>query len=226
MVGQHHGVEYCSALDIDNFNVGVGRIFSSWTAPQSTSEKSTERRCRDVKLMSVPATFTAVAQPLERAFMQAFKACMARLATEHFAGILVATAPDDPVTFDLSVGNLKPVLLSWVCTAIAKIAKGTHFMLLGRSDSNSRHVGGGVGKRSGHPRRLSSHQSPRRLRWTTSRGDDEARQTTKDWARAKQTLSRQPTMQRHPQNKQTNPGQRQMQRRQPVRKQTSRQRSD
>ena len=45
-----------------------------------------------------------------------------RLAAEHFAGILVATAPDDPVTFDLSVGNLKPVLMSWVGAAIAEIA--------------------------------------------------------------------------------------------------------
>ena len=48
---------------------------------------------------------------------------MARLAAEHFAGILVATAPDDPVTFDISVGNLKPVLMSWVGAAIAKIAE-------------------------------------------------------------------------------------------------------
>ena len=48
---------------------------------------------------------------------------MARLAAEHFAGILVATAPDDFVTFDLSVGNLKPVLMSLVGAAIAKIAK-------------------------------------------------------------------------------------------------------
>ena len=52
---------------------------------------------------------------------------MARLAAEHFAGILVATAPDDPATFDLSVGNLKPVLMSRVGEAIAKIAKGDTF---------------------------------------------------------------------------------------------------
>ena len=26
MVGQHHGVEYCDTLDIDNFIVGAGRI--------------------------------------------------------------------------------------------------------------------------------------------------------------------------------------------------------
>ena len=39
----------------------------------------------------------------------------------------VATAPDDPVTFDLSVGNLEPVLVSWVGVDIAKIAKGNTF---------------------------------------------------------------------------------------------------
>ena len=57
---------------------------------------------------------------------------MARLAGEHFACILVAAAPDDPVTFDLSVGNLEQVLVSWVCAAIAKIGKETHFLVLGR----------------------------------------------------------------------------------------------
>ena len=36
----------------------------------------------------------------------------------------VATAPDDPVTFDLSVDNFKPVLMSWVGATIAQIAKG------------------------------------------------------------------------------------------------------
>ena len=62
---------------------------------------------------------------------------MLRLAAEHLAGILVSTAPDDPVTFDLSVGNLKPVLMSWVGAAIAKIAKGDIFCCLEESDSNS-----------------------------------------------------------------------------------------
>ena len=104
-----------------------------------------------VKLVYVPATFTAVAQPLDRAFMRPFTACMPQLAAEHFAGILVATAPDDPVTFfDLRVGNLKPVLMSWVGPAIAK---GRHiFCCVEESDSNSRHVRGGLGKRSGRPR--------------------------------------------------------------------------
>ena len=80
-----------------------------------------------VKLVYVLANFTAVAQHLDRAFMRPFKACMARLAAGHFAGIVVATAPDDPVTFDLSVGNLKPVLMLWVGAAIAKIAEGDTF---------------------------------------------------------------------------------------------------
>ena len=39
----------------------------------------------------------------------------------------MATAPDDPVTFDLSVGNFKPVVMSWVGAAIAKIAKEDTF---------------------------------------------------------------------------------------------------
>ena len=80
-----------------------------------------------VKLVVVPANFTAVAQPLDHAFMRPLKACMARLAVEQFAGILVSAAPDHPVTFHLSVGNLKPVLMSWVRAAIAKIAKGDTF---------------------------------------------------------------------------------------------------
>ena len=37
----------------------------------------------------------------------------------------MATAPDDPVTFDLSVDNFKPVVMSWVGAAIAKIAEDT-----------------------------------------------------------------------------------------------------
>ena len=41
--------------------------------------------------------------------------------------ILLAFAPDHPVTFDLSVGNLKLVLMSWVGAAIAQIAKGDTF---------------------------------------------------------------------------------------------------
>ena len=45
----------------------------------------------------------------------------------EWPGAAVATAPDDPVTVDLSVGNLKPVLMSWVGAAIAKIAKGDTF---------------------------------------------------------------------------------------------------
>ena len=40
-----------------------------------------------VKFVNVPANFTAVAQPLERAFMRPFKACVARLVAEDFAGI-------------------------------------------------------------------------------------------------------------------------------------------
>ena len=80
-----------------------------------------------VRLVCVPANFTAVAQPPDRAFMRPFKACMARLAAEHFAGILVATAPDDPATFDLSVHNLKPVLNSWVGATITQIAEENTF---------------------------------------------------------------------------------------------------
>ena len=95
---------------------------------KSTSVRSTERRCRKqwphVKLVYVPANFTAVAQLFDRAFMLPFKARMARLAAKHFAGILMSAAPDDLVTFDFSIGNLKPVLMSWVGAAIAKIAKG------------------------------------------------------------------------------------------------------
>ena len=30
MVGQHHGVEYCDTLDIDNIIVGAGRISRRW----------------------------------------------------------------------------------------------------------------------------------------------------------------------------------------------------
>ena len=46
---------------------------------------------------------------------------------KHFAGILLATAPDDPATFDLSVRNLKPVLKSWVGATITKIAEENTF---------------------------------------------------------------------------------------------------
>ena len=43
-----------------------------------------------VKLVYVPANVTAVARPLDRTFVRPLKACVARLAAEHFAGILVA----------------------------------------------------------------------------------------------------------------------------------------
>ena len=39
----------------------------------------------------------------------------------------MATAPDDPVIFDLSVGIFKPVLMSWVGSVIAEIAEGDTF---------------------------------------------------------------------------------------------------
>ena len=148
----------------------------------------------------------------------------------------LATAKDDPVTFDLSVGNLKPVIPT----------PDTYEEVL--ASAQAAHAAGALFKNVKGRQPLEFAPEPEEAKVDDfdageSQADDQGLLSADidpvwrpQWPRAKQTLSRQPTTQepptrwkraarrpqsRHPQNK-TNPGQRQMQRRQPARKQTSR----
>ena len=81
MVGQHHGVEYCDKFDIDNINFGAGRISRRRHVQRDAGQAmdfllmdcasvhiskeysaAMQEQWPHVKLVCVPANFTAVAQ--------------------------------------------------------------------------------------------------------------------------------------------------------------------
>ena len=152
---------------------------------QSTSVRSTERRCRS-------SGSSCVCPPISPQSLNPSIALLCGRSwnewrdSQHFAGILVATAPDDPVTFDSGVGNFKPVPMSWVGAAIAKIAKGDTFSaawknLIPTPDTYDEVLASVQAHAAGLFKHLKGRQPRPRLMWTTStREMIRARQTTKD----------------------------------------------
>ena len=70
---------------------------------------------------------TSVAQPLDVAFMKAFKCAMARTAGEHFARCVLQQEPGAPVQVEMGVKILRPVFVVGVADAIKQIEKDIHF---------------------------------------------------------------------------------------------------
>lgn len=80
-----------------------------------------------VKKIYIPAGYTSVAQPLDVAFMKAFKCAMARTAGEHFARCVLQQEPGAPVQVEMGAQIIRPIFVAWVANAIKQIDKEIHF---------------------------------------------------------------------------------------------------